>query len=473
MADQVYTNIAEGGTDGTAATGGVGGNTGGASGDYFANIQGTWTFEADAAKAGPLGYQQTLTGTAQYLRGDDPTATGRGGAGGWFYYPGGTLSGSATIVGLRTALDAQLGSLNIFNTDSKVYFYNRAGTRQTTNGSGSSVALTTGWYRFMIMETPGGSTTTARIESKLWDAAGTLLMNHDTGTTYDAGTTDPVGRVRFSGNTTATGLTVWWMDQLRWGHVATGDIGDVANLPPVISSITANQSVTAGATGVTATVVASDPDGTIASYAWSVVTAESSATPTLSGASTNTVSLTAPAAGNVVVLQCVVTDSGGATTTATTEVRVPVGTGADAAALSIEGIGDSGWTIIGGSANQGTALGDGSSTTRVESPDITVTASVRTWRLKPMATRTALRITLSAAVLTSSITHTSKVRVYQGPPTLTQITERATSTLKKVSDNSTSNLTTSDLDLYLELTAPEVAAISDWGDVRVALVSVV
>lgn len=473
MADQVYTNTAEGASDGTAVVQGSGGNTGGAGSTAFPIVVGTWAFEADAAKSGTCGYKNTLGASPGYLRGDDPTISAgeRGGAGQWFYFPGGTLLASLSVLALRTAADAQLGSLSVFSSDNKLYFYNRAGTRVPTGYATAPSALTPGWYRDMLMETPGASTTTARIEAKAWDASSALIMAYDSGATYDAGTTDPVGRTRFGGATTATGLTEFWTDNLRWGHKAAGDIGDVPNIPPT-ATITANQTVAPSAP-VTVSVSATDVDGTIASYAWSGVRYTTTAAPaaiTFTGGITNTASASYTASsattGVLDVLTCIITDNSGDSVTKTTEVRVP--TAGAAKPLSGYDALAPGWTLIGGGASVGASLNDGSSTTRIESPDLSATAALQPVRLAPMTTRASYRQTITDAVLTAATTNSSKVRFSYGG---TQVTERATSTLKKTSDNSTSDVTTTDLTLYFDLTAGEVAAMLDWGFPQVTVVA--
>lgn len=455
MADQIYQNTAETGlSDGTAVT--TTNSDDGAAGTAFANIQGTWTFDTDAAKSGSLGYRQTLDATARYLRADDTTVSAgeRGGCGGWFYYPGGTISSSVAFVGVRTAADAQIGSLNIFSTDTKPYFYNRAGTRVSAGYTVAPVALTAGWYRFMFMYTPGGSTTTATIEAKVWDTAGTLVMHYNSGAAYDAGTTDPAGRIRFGGpTTTATGWTTFDMDNLRWGHVASGDIGDVANAAPT-GSITGNQNVSAGAT-VNASVSVSDPDGTIASYAWSYVSASSTGSPTLTGASTAAVSFTAGSAGNLYTLQCVATDNGGATLTQTTEVRVPITGSTTGVPLAFDGTNDVGsFTIVGGSSTDGAALADASDATYLET-GVALSASAQSsrFRLQPSAARTTFAIPLRLA--TDTGTGNAIVKLYEG------------STLRKTF--TTQAITSTITDYTFTVDSTTIAAIVDWGNLLVEI----
>jgi hypothetical protein len=444
MPDAIYTNTAETGlSDGTVVT--TGNSDDGAAGDAFANVQGTWVYETDAAKSGALGYRLTVDATSRYLRGDDPSPSGRGGMGGWFYYPGGVPSASFAVAVVRTAADAVVASLNIF-TDGKLYAYTRTGTRITTGGSGTSSALSAGWYRFQLMYTPGGSTTTATLEGRVWDAAGTSLMTYLNTAGYDAGVTDPGGRYRFGNITNTSGFTTWDMDNLRWGHVASGDIGDVANASPT-GSITANQNVAASA-AVTATVSASDSDGTIASYAWTYVSASSTGSPTLSGSSTATVGFTAGAVGNLYTLQCIVTDNGGATATFTTEVRVPT-TSTTPVPLAINATEVGTWTITGGSSTDGAALADASDSTYLESPTATGVEATSRTRLQPMTVRSALTITERLALDTAGSV-TVQVRLFEGS------TERQEWTVVP---------TTSIADYACAVTTP--GAITDWGNLWV------
>jgi hypothetical protein len=180
---------------------------------------------------------------------------------------------------------------------------------------------------------------------------------------------------------------------------------DIANTPPSVT-VAAFQNVAAAA-AVTASVSATD-EGSITSYAWTVVAASSTATPTLTNASTATVSFTAPAVGNLVTLQCVVTDDLGASTTVTTEVRVP--TSGAFTTLAIGGTGAA-WTNVGGAATGGAALADALDTTYVESPDYATTESERRWRLQPLTPRSALQLTNRNLVTATG--GTKKFRLYE------------------------------------------------------------
>lgn len=448
MADLILQNTAEGGTDATAVTTA---NSGGASGDAFSSMGGSTTqitFEQDAAKSGSLGYRITLDGTARYLRGDDPSPSGRGGMSAWFYVNGLAPGGALWFGQIRTAADVNICSVVLY-TDGKIYAYLN-NTRQTASGSAS--ALTAGWYRYDLKYTPGASTTTGRIEFQVYDASGTQVANWDSGATLTTSDTNPGARYRFGMSSAATNYTVVDLDNLRWGHVASGEIGDVANAAPTLS-LTANQNVAASAS-VSVTATASDSDGSIASYAWTLVSGSSTGAPSLTGASTATVSFTAGAAGNLYTLQCVVTDNGGATATATTEVRVPVSSGTSIRHLTLDGTGAGTWTKAGGSSTDGAALSDESDSTYVESSALSSTEQTRRVRLQPSVSRTGLQLQ-EKVYLDSSASPTVKFRLYEGT-TLRQEWTQA--------------VTTTNTEYTLTVSSP--GSITDWGNLYVELSAV-
>lgn len=341
--------------------------------------------------------------------------------------------------------------------------------RLSTAGSGTTQARATDtnpfptgqWVRVELYADAGTSTTTGAARAAiyagdsttpLWDSG--LISGIDVAGTNAAFTTQ---RFQVLAGTWTDSMGLKDGGDAVWGAWS-------ANLPPTLT-LPAPQAVNA-ATPVSLTAVATDDDA-IASYAWTVVTAASTTTPTLTGASTATVTVAGFAAGHRVTLQCVVTDTGGLTATATTEVYTTVT--ATGTALAGDGVGASGWSIIGGAASQGAALADGSSTTRVESPDIGASPSQRGWPLQALSQRSALRVTLSDVVLTASATHSTRVRLYKGAAL---ITERATSTLRKTADGTVSDLTTSDQSLYFDLTPSEITALGagPWVGLRLDLV---
>ncbi|WP_431279884.1 hypothetical protein [Leifsonia poae] len=236
-------------------------------------------------------------------------------------------------------------------------------------------------------------------------------------------------------------------DEFAFDTSLTDFIGVGTTTPPMVST-PPNQNVAVSA-AVTAAVVASSSSGTISSYAWSYVYPVSgTGAPTLSGTTTNTVSLTAGSAGSLYTLQCIVTDSNALTTTVSTEVRVP--TTGSASALPGPPTAVSGsWSNVGGAATEGEALSDASSTTYVESSNLSGTGQSERFRMVPMVARSSLDIA-SQLWLGTSGAATAKVRLYQGSTQLQEWTQALTTTTPTIYTFSASSGT--------------VTAITDWGN---------
>lgn len=455
----IFDWTAEGGTDGSNVTVAGSSASGPAIGSTGLVINGAstpagasgCTYSSAAAGIGALGVRIIPAAGTTYMR--------------WDYAPGAVRVGVrrrythtaapgavATLASIKNTANGTMVDLQV-DTSSRAIVTTAAGIL-----TASRYTMTVGTtYWLEAFATVGTTTTDGRAELYVYAADGTTLLNgsgagFDSGATTNTGTTAP-GFFRFGGVTSTSGWANDDIDGIRFGDLASGVLGPPANLPPTVS-VGANQSVAAAAT-VNVTSSASDPDGTIASRLWTFDFPTSGA-PALTGASTANASFTAGAAGALYILRHTVTDNGGATAFATTEVRVP-STG-NVRPIAGDGSGAAGWSIIGGAATQGAALNDASATTRVESPDMTSTASAHRWRLAPMSTRTALRITLSDVVLTAAAAHTCKVRVFCGS---TQITERSLAA------------TTSDTAPFFDLTGPEITAITDWGNVWVEAVAVI
>lgn len=224
----------------------------------------------------------------------------------------------------------------------------------------------------------------------------------------------------------------------------------VANIAPTVS-LTATQNVTAAST-VNLTATGTDLDGSIASYAWSFDYPTSGA-PTLTGGSTATPSFTAGSAGALYVLRCTVTDNVGATGTATTEVRVPVGGGTAARPVAGNGTSVGTWTTVGGSAGRGEALADESNTTYVESGTTSATEQSFRVRVAPSGTRSSSDVTVRMG--TDTGTATATVRLYEGNTLRQSWSQALTSTA--------ANYT---------FTVSNPAAITDWGNLYLEFAAV-
>lgn len=342
-------------------------------------------------------------------------------------------------------------------------------TSTSTGASGLSTAVlslnTLYWIEFWFTKETV-ATNDGVIGYQLYQADGTTTVSGGASsvTAQATGTTD-AANYRMIGGATGTNA---YMFNLAGSEVPGSVIGPPSNALPT-GTITANQNVAAGAT-VTVAVSATDSDGSIASYTWTGTRYTAGANPAAitigTGSGTASITYTAGSAGSLDIWTCVVLDnSGGAITpTPSTEVRV-LKTGT-LSPLRMNGSGDSGYAIIGGSATEGFALNDASNTTRVETPDITSSTATKYWRLEPGVTRTGLRVTLSDIVLTAGITNQNKAKVRSAGTTV--VTTRATNTLKKTSDDTTADVTTSDQTLYFDMTSAECTA-TDWAYVEVGL----
>lgn len=194
----------------------------------------------------------------------------------------------------------------------------------------------------------------------------------------------------------------------------TTTIGIPSNSLPTVS-LTAPQNVAAGTT-VNVAAAASDADGAITSYAWTVDYCSTTA-PTLTGASTANVSLVAPAAGHIVVLKCVVTDNSGGTTTTYTEVR-SIKSGAITVLPDDGGKGYTaiagGFALLGTAANLSAALRDADAATGVQSPPVIATAVESRFRLEPGGARSTVDIVLGGVDKDDAGALTGTLRVYNG-----------------------------------------------------------
>jgi hypothetical protein len=271
--------------------------------------------------------------------------------------------------------------------------------------------LVPGAQYFLDMLFTGGSTTGGVVSIDLYNfsggAVGSLIQSWNTSAANMIAS--PLTGLDIGMVTSNQAMTIRW-DSVQMNDGATSKLGLLVPSSPPSVSAPANQNVSAGAT-VTATVSATD-DGSIASYAWTVVSASSTSTPTLTGASTSSVSFTAPAAGNLITLQCVVTDNDGLTSSASCEVRVASST-SSVRHLAMDGTSVGTWTKAGGSATDGAALNDESDTTYLESPELSGTSTSKRVRVVPMTTRSGYRFTERFS-LSSAGSPTVYFRVYEG-----------------------------------------------------------
>lgn len=437
----LVTNNAEGGTNTTTVTTG---NSGGASGTAFAAVNAGITYSSTQKAHGALAY--AFAGTAATfntvtLNSGDGTTTGYSVR--IYAYLTGYPSAETNFISIQTAGGVGMSGFNLTTTGllKVVHAGGTAGTYTTP------LSLNT-WYRITIYGTV--SATTAALNTAMYALdSGTAVESHNY-TNLNTGST-AMGKVLYGKLTQAPGMTTYYIDDIAQDANLNAEIAAVANTPPTVDA-GADQNVAASVT-VNLSASANDPDGTIASHAWTFDYPTSGA-PTLTGASTATPSFNSGSAGSLYILRDTVTDNSGATASDTVEVRVPVPGPADMLPLpgyTPTGVGS--WSNVGGAASEGAALIDSSDTTYVEGPDVSATEASRRWRLRPVTVETSGKVVVRVAQSTAG-TLVAVARVYEG------------STLREeVAVTVSTTITTR----TISLAPATIAAITDWGNLYLEL----
>jgi hypothetical protein len=400
---------------------------------------GAMNFQALAAAHGACGLEAISSASQYNIARFLGTASNQFAASLVFSVPAAPVGATAQPFGLRNSTNDTLILKWSVDTSLALKMMDAAGTQ-----IGSTYTLTAGTkYRVEIVGT-GASTTAGAATVHLYTLSGGTLVATWSTTTANMTANTPTGweiGQTSSGSAFTSAFTFYW-DDVQWSDGATAEIGSLGTAPTV--TLSATQSVAAAA-AVTCTASASD-DGSISSYAWTVVAAASSSTPTLTGASTSSVSFTAPAVGNLVTLQCVVTDNEGMATSRTCEVRVPLTGSTAIRTLPIAATSGS-WSNVGGASTAGAALADESDTTYLESGSVSGTEQAQRQRLQPATTRTAGTMSLRLGADTGTVT--LAVRILEGATLRQNWTQTATST---------------PTDYAFALSSDTVSAITDWGN---------
>lgn len=317
---------------------------------------------------------------------------------------------------------------------------------KNANGSIENYALTPSpnamvvgtWYRFVVVLDRAATTITV----KVYAADGSPLYSY-TNTAW--GTWDSPNMFYLGGLQNDRSATfVHAVDYVAFNTGTTAEIPAPANQPPTVT-VNQNRTVAPGST-FALSATASDVDGTIASRQWAY-DYPSSGGPALTGANTADASATAGAAGSLYVLRHTVTDDGGLTGSATTEVRVPTSGSATLRPLPGAGTGTGAWAKVGSAASEGEALADSSDATYVESPAISSTPTRRRWRWQPTSARSAASIVLRLGL--DSGTAAVIVRLLEG-----NLTRQSWSQA----------ITTTPTDYTFTISAAALAAITDSGN---------
>jgi hypothetical protein len=220
----LLTNSAEGGTNGTTLTGGSGGNTGGASGDYFDSVttvaSGTLAF--DNAESDPHGSLSIKVAT--------------GATAGQSMVAWSTQMGSQTTVWFRiylyysalpTVQSRIFSAIQTASLCSGLYLQASTGKLWSGNSSGGQIfiltnAIPTGkWFRIEGFVT--GSATVGQTELKLFaNADDTSPLETKTSAATQA-TTGPPNLYQFGATNSIASVPAHWLDDL--GLSNTGYIG--------------------------------------------------------------------------------------------------------------------------------------------------------------------------------------------------------------------------------------------------------
>ena len=283
---------------------------------------------------------------------------------------------------------------------------------------------------------------------------------YDSGYTFNAGTADMnvarVGRVSNpSGAMTVPSKwsSIGWDSQTINTSTDPGVTQSQFMAPPGANSAPTasagvNRTVAVGSP-ITVTGTSSDSDGTIVSRSWTFTSLPPGVTaPSLTGATTESVTFTPSTAGRY-VLSYTVTDDGGLTASASVKVFVP--------GLSVNVIevtaNTGGWTNAGGAANFSAALSDSNDATQAQSPTASGFSAPLRLRLAPLVSPTTFSLNLRS-VLSQSGGGAASVALYEG------------TTLRKTWAVSPTTVLG---DLTLTLTSAEIATITSWNELDVEL----
>jgi hypothetical protein len=306
-------NTAEGGSDGVTVTTS---NSDGVSGDAWNSTAGSTalTFSSTFAARGTLSYKIAQTsGVAADLGWDILALTDFYGRS--YVYFTGFSSGSQVIVkGLNTGFASDSWRVDITST----------GQVRTRDATGTILAtsvqtLATGqWYRLEWHITSATSTTGA-IEVRAYAADQTTTLYTFSNNACNMNT--ETSHVQFGPTLSTPQMPALFLDELALN--TGGWIGIAAGTPlnsPPVANAGPDQNVNVGTTVTLDGTGSSDPDGTIASYAWTQTAGTN--TVTLSSASAAQPTFTAPGTTDTLTFQLTVTDNSGATATDSVTVNV-------------------------------------------------------------------------------------------------------------------------------------------------------
>ena len=335
------------------------------------------------------------------------------------------------------------------NSANKLRLYTAAGTG-TTIWTATNAMSTTAWTRIELFVS-GLSATTATVKVALYDDTDTLIQEYN-GTGISNTGLSNFTNISFGRYQSSAGSHDVWIDDIAYEVGGSGYIGPVgANEAP---TATAPADVTNGviSTPVNLTGTDADNDGTISTREWTCTSYPPDASaPSLTNASTATVTFTPSHAGIYVMSYRVQDNTGEWSTPDTCKVYVPTSNIKAMAVTTPDGNVVASWTNEGGAANTVAAVGDASDATYAQSDTSTANPSALRLRLLPLFEPSAFSMTLRNS-LSASGAGTCTVRLYEG-----------TTVRKTWSVTPTTTVT----DTVLTLTAGEIDTVTSWLDLDV------
>lgn len=411
------------------------------------------TYDSVAAFKGVLGMKTAPTASqTAYVEWNNITgATAASGAVFrlYFYMPALPATTVQPLVSLRTIGNGTgLVTLRITNTGA-LRIYSDVTAAQLGTDSTSTLAVNT-WYRLEMSATnPTTTTGTVSVRGYLGDSTTPVSGLSMDVSAVNIGSS-AIGTLR-AGRVGAVGdAWVNYIDELAFSTGTTTLLGPaVSNVAPV-AAISANVTGLPNA-AISMTGTDSDADGVVASRAWSFSSVPTGVSaPTLTNATTATVTFTPTTPGRYVLAYQVTDDQGAVsnvalgkafiTTSTVSVIEVTANTGA--------------WTLGGGAANEAGALSDASDTTYVQAPASPSSPATIRLRLAPLTGSPSSFALSVRGLLTAAGSGTATVALYEG------------STLRK---SWTVTPTTSVAAAALSLTTGEIATVTSWNELDVEL----
>jgi hypothetical protein len=203
--------------------------------------------------------------------------------------------------------------------------WHTTGKLQVTGAAGSSihdtpVLTTNAWYRVEFAVEIGTTTANSKVWFGLYSLDSTTAVDTFTSTTENLGI-DPMVLMRF-GKIDNAGNNTFYFDSVTYDPTSTSLLGPHAPLavPPIANAGSGANNVEPGTTLFLNGTASTDPDGTIASFAWAQTAGE---TVTITGTgATRTVIAPPTVTGTVLGFELTVTDGDGLTSTATVAYTV-------------------------------------------------------------------------------------------------------------------------------------------------------